>query len=318
MSGMTRRTLLRGAGATAVTLGLAPAPLRAAGRQTVDKTVPASGERLFPVGMGTARTFDANGDAALEARLTEVLQAFFDHGGQLIDSSPMYGSSEATLGRLLARTSGTDALFAATKVWSHGREAGIAQMQASREKWGVERFDLMQIHNLRDWRTHLATLRDWKAGGRIGITTSHGRDHDEFSRIMRTEELDFVQFSYSLGNRDAERALLPIAADRGIATLINRPFRRGSLFARVKGRPLPGWAADIDCQTWAQVFLKYALSHPAATCVIPATSQVKHMTDNMGAGRGDVVMISSDGKFVREMMNSNNTPVRWAVIGLQD
>ena len=180
-------------------------------------------------------------------------------------------------------------LFAATKVWTDGRQAGIEQMRTSMQRMGVDRMDLMQIHNLRDWRTHLATLRAWKEEGRIrylGITTSHGRDHEELVDILRREPLDFVQFSYNIENRAAERALLPVAAERGIATLVNRPFQRGRLFRRARGHDLPGWAADIDCETWAQVFLKYVVSHPAVTCAIPATSKAKHMVDNMGAGRG--------------------------------
>ena len=288
MACIDRRTLLKALGA-ATSLGLAPGALRAATGEAVRKAIPSSGEPLFAIGMGTARTFDAGDDAALREQLAEVLQAFFDHDGQLIDSSPMYGSAERTVGDLLAKVTNTDALFAATKVWTFGREAGVEQMEASMRKMGVERMDLMQIHNLRDWQTHLATLRDWKEQGRvryIGITTSHGRDHDELVGIMKREPLDFVQFSYSIENREVERELLPVAADRGIATLVNRPFVKGSLFRKVRGHDLPGWAADIDCETWAQVFLKFVVSHPAVTCAIPATTKVKHMVDNMGAGHG--------------------------------
>ncbi len=286
---LSRRKLLKGVCATAAYLQIHPHILHAAGRETIKKTIPSSGEKLAVIGMGTSRTFDAGNDSALRAQLKEVLQSFFDNGGELIDSSPMYGSSEEVTGDLLKEVTGKNKLFAATKVWIYGRDAGVEQMQASMDKMGVETMDLMQIHNLRDWKTHIRTLRDWKEKGKIryiGITTSHGRAHDEFINIMKNEKLDFVQFSYNIENRVAEKEIFPIAADRGIATLINRPFQRGSLFSKAGDKPLPGWAADIDCDTWAQVFLKYIVSHPAATCVIPATSKVKHMVDNMGAGYG--------------------------------
>lgn len=289
MPNTSRRGLLQGLCAAAAWLALRPRVLRAMESQTIKKTIPASGEELSVIGMGTSRTFDAGSDPALLDQLTGVLQAFFDHGGQVIDSSPMYGSAEQVLGDLLQRVDSRDGLFAATKVWIYGRKAGIEQMQASMDKMGLKSMDLMQIHNMRDWKTHIDTLRKWKEEGKIryiGITTSHGRDHDEFLHIMKREDLDFVQFSYNIDNRAAEEDILPVAADRGIATLINRPFQRGSLFNKVKDVPLPGWAADIDCETWAQVFLKYIAAHPAVTCVIPATSKVEHMVDNMGAGHG--------------------------------
>lgn len=286
---LSRRELLKGVCATAAYLQIHPHVLHAAGREAIKKTIPSSGEELAVMGMGTSRTFDAGNDTALRAQLRDVLQSFFDNGGELIDSSPMYGSSEEVTGDLLKDVTGKDKLFAATKVWIYGRDAGVEQMQASMDKMGVETMDLMQIHNLRDWKTHLRTLRDWKEKGKIryiGITTSHGRDHEEFINIMKNEKLDFVQFSYNIENRVAEKEIFPIAADRGIATLINRPFQRGSLFSKAGDKPLPGWAEDVDCDTWAQVFLKYIVSHPAVTCVIPATSKVKHMEDNMNAGFG--------------------------------
>lgn len=286
---VSRRSLLEMMGCTAACAGLTPALLPAEERQQLKKTIPSSGESVVAMGMGTYDTFDAGSDAAMRAQLLEVLQAFLDHGGQVIDSSPMYGSSEEVVGDLLKQAGNKGSVFAATKVWTDGRENGIGQMQDSMKKMGVAVMDLMQIHNLRDWRTHLATLRDWKAAGRIryiGITTSHGRAHDEFARIMETEALDFAQFTYNIVNREVEKRLLPLAADRGIATLINRPFEGSDLFTRVRGRPLPDWAAEIECQSWAQIFLKYIISHPAVTCAIPATSRVKHMVDNMGAGYG--------------------------------
>ena len=286
---VSRRSLLGMLGSTAACVSLSPALLRAAERQQLKKTIPSSGEAVVAMGMGTYETFDAGSDAAMRAQLLDVLQAFLDHGGQVIDSSPMYGSSEEVVGDLLKKAGNKGGLFAATKVWTDGRDNGIGQMQESMQKMGVAVMDLMQIHNLRDWQTHLATLRDWKAEGRIryiGITTSHGRAHDEFARIMEKESLDFAQFTYNIANREVEKRLLPLAADRGIATLINRPFEGSDLFTRVRGRPLPDWAPEIDCQSWAQIFLKYIISHPAVTCAIPATSKVKHMIDNMGAGYG--------------------------------
>ena len=223
------------------------------------------------------------------ARLAEVLGVFFAQGGTFIDSSPMYGSSEQVLGQLLqTATPGSD-LFAATKVWIDGRESGVDQMERSRRLWGIERFDLMQIHNLRDWRVHYETLKEMKAQGRIryiGITTSHGRDHAELRSVLEQHPFDFVQFSYNIDNHEVERVLLPLAAERDIAVIVNRPFARGSLFRRTRGQSLPDWASEFDCTSWGQFFLKYAVSHPAVTCAIPATSKVHHMTDNMGAGFG--------------------------------
>jgi aryl-alcohol dehydrogenase-like predicted oxidoreductase len=286
---MTRRRFILNAGAFAAAAALAPGGLLAGDRTPNRRAIPSSGEQLPVIGMGTWGTFDVADDSAVKARLAEVLQAFFDNGGTLIDSSPMYGRSESVVGELLTATGNQDAVFAATKVWTDGRQNGIEQMQRSMQRMGVEVMDLMQIHNLRDWQTHLPVLKDWKQRGRlryIGITTSHGRYHEELERILRTEPMDFVQFTYNLANRDAEARLLPLAADRGIATLINRPFQRGDLFGRVKGESLPDWSAQFDCRTWGQYFLKFIVSHPAVTCVIPATSKVHHMTDNMAAGFG--------------------------------
>ena len=201
----------------------------------------------------------------------------------------MYGNAESVTGALVKAVGNPQSLFAATKVWTWGKQEGIEQMQQSMQRMGVERFGLMQIHNLRDWEVQLETLREWKAAGKIrhlGITTSHGRFHSELEQILQNHEFDFVQFSYNIENRVAEQRLFPIARERGIATLINRPYQRGSLFRRVKGQALPDWAAQIDCASWGQFFLKYIASHPDVTCIIPATSKVKHMVDNMGAGFG--------------------------------
>jgi len=265
------------------------------------KAIPSSGEQLPVIGMGTSRTFDVDDDAQGRSALLPVLQAFFDHGGAVIDSSPMYGSSEQVTGDLLRQIKNRDALFVATKVWTYGKQDGIEQMQRSMQRMGVEVFDLMQIHNLRDWQVHLETLQEWKRQGRvryIGITTSHGRFHEELESILDIEPFDFVQFSYSIGNRAVEQRLLPLAAERGMATLINRPFERGELFARVKGKPLPDWAAEFDCGSWAQFFLKFVVSHPAVTCTIPATSKLTHMVDNMGAGFGRLPDVSRRQRMI--------------------
>jgi diketogulonate reductase-like aldo/keto reductase len=214
----------------------------------------------------------------------------------MLDSSPMYGTSQEVIGRCLASLDGTTELFSATKVWVMGEQQGMLQMERSRFLWGIPAFDLMQIHNLLDWQTHLATLRDMKADNKvryIGITTSHGRRHDELIRIMKKEPLDFVQFTYNLIDREAEDYLLPLAADKGIAVIINRPFQRAGLFEYVQNKPLPEWASEFDIHNWAQFFLKFIVSHPAVTCAIPATSRVDHMHENMGACSGrlpDAVM----------------------------
>jgi aryl-alcohol dehydrogenase-like predicted oxidoreductase len=284
-----RRGFIKVACALPALMSWSPASLLAQQREAIKKRIPSTGETLPVIGMGTSRTFDVGNEPRTRARLLEVLQAFFDNGGAVIDSSPMYGSAEQVTGDLLKQVKDKGSLFAATKVWTWGREEGIEQMQESMQRMGVEVFDLMQIHNLRDWQVHLPTLLDWKQQGRIryiGITTSHGRFHEELEAILASEPFDFVQFSYNIANRDAEQRLLPLAAERGMATLINRPFQTGELFARVRDRPLPDWTAEFDCDSWGQFFLKFVVSHPAVTCAIPATSKLHHMQDNMGAGFG--------------------------------
>ncbi len=287
---ISRRDMIKtlfAAGTAALTL---PARLSLAGpANAINRVIPSSGERLPVMGMGSSGTFDVHLDGATRAQLTEVLRHFFDQGGAVIDSSPMYGSAESVLGELLTGVSNRDALFAATKVWTNGKASGIQQMHQSMARMRVDRFDLIQIHNLRDWKTHIKTLKAWKEQGKIrylGITTSHNRAHDELIRALKAESFDFVQFTYNIANRESEKRLSPLAQDRGIATLINRPFQRGRLFHHVKGMPLPDWAREFDCATWGQFFLKFTLSHPATTCVIPATSKPRHMVDNMAAGFG--------------------------------
>ncbi|MBE0577131.1 MAG: aldo/keto reductase [Desulfuromonadales bacterium] len=286
---MSRRVFVGSLAAALAAAWIAPAGLRAADKAALRKTIPGTAETLAVIGLGTSQTFDIGSDKAALSGLTEVLQAFFSNGGELIDSSPMYGTAEMVLGELLNRIVRRDRLFAATKVWTDGRQAGIRQMEDSLQKWSINRFDLMQIHNLRDWQTHLKTLRAWKDDGKIryiGITTSHGRYHRELEQILRNESLDFVQLSYNIEVRTAEERLLPLAADRGIAVLVNRPFQRGEIFRKVKGKALPDWAAECDCASWGQFFLKFIVSHPEVTCVIPATSKVHHLQDNMAAGFG--------------------------------
>ena len=268
---------------------LAPTLSPAAAGTPILRAVPSSGERLPAIGMGTWITFDIDpawGDTNALAARWQVLRAFFAAGGRLIDSSPMYGRSEAVLGELLADVPGAERLFSATKVWTPGQWMGEQQMARSLQHWRRARFDLMQVHNLLDLEAHLPTLRRMQAEGElryIGITTSHGRRHDEFERLMQGERLDFVQFTYNIAHREAEARLLPLAAERGCAVIINRPFDGGRLFDRVAGHPLPGWAAEIGCANWAQAFLKFVIAHPAVTCAIPATSKPEHMRENMGA-----------------------------------
>ena len=257
----------------------------------ITRPIPSSGEAIPVIGMGTSRTFDKPDDPEAMAQLTAVMSAFFGAAGTVIDSSPMYGRAESRVGDVLRGMAERPAVFAATKVWNTGKDEGIAQMKESAQRMAVDRFDLIAVHNLQDWRTHMATLKDWKAEGKvryIGITTSHGRDHEEFLQVMRDEPLDFVQFSYNIEDRVAEEQRLPLAQDRGIATMINRPFQRGSLFARTRGKALPDMAADIDCTSWGQFFLKFILAHPAVTNIIPATSKIHHMEDNMMANFGAV------------------------------
>ena len=288
---ISRRTFFASLAGTLAAVWLAPAGLRAAEKSAptnlARKAIPSTNETLPVIGLGSWETFDIGSDRVALNGLAEVLRAFFDLGGELIDSSPMYGSAELVIGELLKRVGNHDKLFAATKVWTDGRQAGISQMGDSLRKWGLARFDLMQIHNLRDWQIHLRTLKDWKTEGKIrylGITTSHGRFHRELEEILRREPFDFVQFSYNIEDRAVEARLLPLAVERGLGVIINRPFQGGALFRRVKGMALPDWAADIDCTSWGQLFLKFIVSHPAVTCVIPATSKVEHLQDNMTAG----------------------------------
>lgn len=256
------------------------------------RVIPRSGEHIPAIGMGSWLTFAVGDNVQARAIRVKVLQEFFASGGRLIDSSPMYGTSEEVIGYCLKALHAQEQVFAASKVWTRGWQSGMRQMRRSRLYWGIPRFDLMQIHNLLDWQTQLETLKAWKQQGRIhyiGVTTSHGRRHSELEDLMAREDaIDFVQFTYNIADREAEQRLLPLAAERKLAVIINRPFQGGGLFDQIATKPLPAWAGEIDCHNWAQFFLKFIISHPAVTCAIPATSRVDHMRENMGALRGSL------------------------------
>jgi diketogulonate reductase-like aldo/keto reductase len=253
------------------------------------RSIPRTGEALPVIGMGTWQTFDVG--AKERAGLVPVLNALLAAGGKVIDSSPMYGQAEEATGDVIARAGAVGKPFLATKVWTSGKAAGIKEMTRSLARLRVEQLDLMQVHNLLDWETHLPVLREWKQAGKIryiGITHYAQMAFDDLARLMRTEHLDFVQLPYNVLDREAEKRLLPTAADTGTAVLVMRPFAEGGLFRRVKGKPVPEWAAELDCTSWAQLFLKFILGHPAVTCPIPATSNPKHMADNIQGGFGRI------------------------------
>jgi diketogulonate reductase-like aldo/keto reductase len=288
---------------------LAPAAKAQTGAETAKqpgermhtRKIPATGEMLPVVGLGTWRTFDVGNGAAERAPLAEVLQALFEAGGSVIDSSPMYGRAEGVVGDLLASAGSRGKAFLATKVWTSGRDAGIAQMRRSLDLLRTDRIDLMQIHNLLDWQTHLPTLQAWKKEGRvrlIGVTHYTAGAHGNLQSVLQQGSFDFVQVDYSIEDRSAEQRLLPFARDNGIAVLINLPFGGGELMHRLAGRKLPGWAAEIGCASWAQVLLKFVLAHPAVTAVIPGTSKPAHMRDNAQAGLG----VYPDAAMLRRMI----------------
>jgi diketogulonate reductase-like aldo/keto reductase len=277
----SRRTLLGSLAALPIAGKLAQAQ-----GAPITRAIPSSGEKLPAIGMGSWITFNVGDDPELRDARTEVLHAFFARGGRVIDCSPMYGTSAEVIGYGLEKLGRAPDTFAASKVWTWFQGDGPEQMEEQRAAWGIERFDLMQVHNLLNWDGHLETLKRWKEEGRIrhlGITTSHGRRHDEMEAVMKREPLDFVQFTYNLLDREAEGRLLPLAADRGQAVLVNRPFRQKALIRRLAPHPLPDWAAEFRATNWPQFLLKFIVSHPAVTCVIPATSRADHMAENMGA-----------------------------------
>jgi diketogulonate reductase-like aldo/keto reductase len=284
----SRRQLLRSMAATGAAALLAPLPAAGQQRQVVTKPIPSTGEGLPLVGLGSWITFNVGNDPVARNSCAEVMRAFFAAGGRLIDSSPMYGSSQKVIGYGLAKLN-APSLFSADKVWISSGAGGPAQIETSRQAWGVPRLDLLQVHNLLSWEQHLRTLLAMKAEGQVryvGITTSEGRRHGEFERIMRTQPLDFIQASYNIVDREVEARILPLARERGMAVIINRPFREGELLKKLQRHPLPGWAAEIDCASWAQIILKFIVSHPAVTCAIPATTRVDHVQENMGAAAG--------------------------------
>jgi diketogulonate reductase-like aldo/keto reductase len=282
---LTRRTFVKGAAASGVAFAL---PGVASGQTSAPlmRTIPSSGEAIRAVGLGTWITFNVGDDPVLRDECADVMAAFFEAGGRMIDSSPMYGSSQPVIGYGLERLGRPDTLFSAEKVWTSSAAGGPKQIEQSRRFWGIERFDLVQVHNLVGWEAHLDTLFAMKADEQIryvGITTSEGRRHDLFEQIMRDFPLDFVQLTYNVVDREAEERLLPLAAERGIAVIVNRPFRQGELTQRLEGEPLPDWAAEIGASSWAQLILKFILSHPSVTVAIPATTRVDHVRENVAA-----------------------------------
>ena len=283
--GFSRRRFLAGVAATGAGLAIP----RVGSAAPIHKTVPVSGEPIPAIGMGTWQTFNVGRVTQLRDARCEVLARFFATGGAVVDSSPMYGSAEAVIGYCSERTDTPENYFPITKVWTSSASEGDQQIRDSFDLWGVDRFALYQVHNLVGWRDHLPRLREMQSAGRIGyvgVTTSHGRRHRELETLMRNEKPDFVQLTYNLADRQVEERLLPLAMDRGIAVIANRPFRRGALIDRLLNNPLPAWAADIGCDNLPRFLLKFIISHPAITCAIPATSRVDHMDENMGAMRG--------------------------------
>ncbi len=256
----------------------------------ITRPIPSSGQRLLVIGMGSHITFNVGNDLQARLNRTEVLRTFFDMGGQLVDSSPMYGSAETVLGFCINKLGqSASPLFSATKVWTSDTDEGKDQIADSQRLWGVNRLNLNQVHNLVNWRSHLDTLLQMKADEQlqyVGITTSHGRRHRDVEKIMQSQPIDFVQLTYHMDNRDVENRLLPLAVEKGIAVIVNRPFSKGELFDNYQRYPLPDWAKEIDCSNWAQFLLKFVVSHPAITCAIPATSRIDHMIENMGACYG--------------------------------
>jgi diketogulonate reductase-like aldo/keto reductase len=291
MDPITRREAARLIAASAAGLFLPSGAARAANESSrmLMRAIPSSGEKLPVIGLGTWQTFDVDLTADNRRQLEEVLSLFVKLGGRVIDTSPMYGRAEQVIGDLTAALGIREQLFLATKVWTQGKQSGIESMERSMARLRTKPIDLMQVHNLVDVHTHLATLREWKEQGRIryiGITHYESGAFGEVEKVLRTEELDFLQINYSIMEREAEQRILPLAQDRQVALIINRPFGGGDLFNRVRSRPLPDWAAEFDCRSWAQFFLKWIVAHSAVTCAIPATDKPLHLEDNMQGGVG--------------------------------
>ena len=265
--------------------------LLAQAQPLIQKKIPSSGESIPIIGIGTARRYEEIKTETEKAPLRETIRQFQSLGGRVIDSSPSYGTAEAVVGELVESLKVRDSLFLATKVSLRniGRQEGITQIEQSFKKFRTNKIDLIAVHNLRDTDTQLGTLREMKQAGRIryvGITTSFDNQYAEFEQVMKKESLDFIQVDYALDNRDAGERIIPLAADRGMAVMINLPFGRGRLFNAVQGKKLPEWANEIDCQSWAQFFLKYIVSHPAITCAVPGMARPEYVVDNLGAARG--------------------------------
>lgn len=288
---ITRRTALKWGAIGASSFLINPIPTIKFKEHMNHRIIPSSQEKIPVVGLGTWQTFDVNNSAEEKAPLKEVLQILINHGGSVIDSSPMYGRSEKVVGALTTELGINDKIFEATKVWTTGENKGIQQMKTSMRLMNAKPMDLMQVHNLVDWKTHLNTLKKWKAEGiirYIGITHYHKGGYEEMEKIMRSEALDFIQINYNLLVRDAAERILPLAKDKGIAVLINKPYESGALFRLVKNKTFPTWATAFDADSWGQLFLKFILANPAVTCVIPGTSKPKHMRDNVQAGYGQL------------------------------
>ncbi|TVR48728.1 MAG: aldo/keto reductase [Puniceicoccaceae bacterium] len=288
---LTRRSALRLIAGGAAALAFTPPRLLASSPAPHAKPIPSSGEMLPVIGLGTWRTFNVGADARALENTTAVMKAFFNAGGGMIDCSPMYGSAREVLGHGFEQIGIPETLFSAEKVWIRDGRRTAEQINESLQLWGVDHFDLVQVHNLLSWEPHLENLRRLKGEGKVrylGITTSHGRRHDDVEAILRSEDIDFLQLTYNITHPEAERRLLPLAADRGVAVIANRPFDGGGLIRRLKSGnyPLPSWAAEIDCSNWAEFLLKFIVSHPHVTCAIPATSRVEHLRENMGGGLG--------------------------------
>jgi diketogulonate reductase-like aldo/keto reductase len=307
---MTRREATKLIAGTAGGLIL---PIHASSGQTITvspvltRAIPSSGEKLPVIGLGTWNVFDVDLTPESNAQLGDVLSRFVKLGGRVIDSSPMYGQAEQVVGALTRKFGFREKLFLATKVWTHGKKAGIESMERSMSRLQTKQIDLMQVHNLVDVDTHLATMRDWKTQGRfryIGITHYNSSGFPEVERMLRTEKLDFLQINYSIMERETESRILPLAQDRQVAVLINRPFGGGDLFGQVRSKPLPEWASEFECESWAQFFLKWIIAHPAVTCAIPATNNARHLEDNMHAGIGklpDDKMRGRMAEFLRDI-----------------
>ena len=286
---LSRRELLRAGIGVGASLFLPSTDLLAQAGPLIHKKIPATGESVPIIGLGTARRYEAVTTEAERAPLRETLREFKALGGKVIDSSPTYGTAEQVVGDLVSELKIRDYLFIATKVSISGREAGLKQLDQTFKRLQTPKIDLIAVHNLRDTQTHLRALREWAQAGRIryvGITTSFDNQYRDFEQTMKAEKLDFIQVDYALDNRDAGERIIPLAADRGMAVMINLPFGRGRLFNAVQGKKLPDWAGEFDCKTWPQFFLKYLVSHPAVTCAIPGMAKAEYVRDNLGAAQG--------------------------------